>query len=161
MKLIRQDYLNPNIEEIERNLKYIDGLYELSINNKLTSKDLKELCDFQDDDGSFKLLNSYEVESDIRVYYCHYPTQVITAIIINEIMKHNLLISPEKLYLALERCCDRNLRGHGYDAGDYQGKIFQKFYNCKVLDFIHKKICNNGRFVDMIKSVGGNYVYVE
>lgn len=159
MKLIRQDYLKPNFEELDHMIKYIDELYDLSLKNQITYKELNMLLSFQDDDGSFKLINSYNIESDCRIYYCYYPTQIITAIVINEVLKNNLLISQDKLSLALDRCVDKNLGGHGYDYYDYQKKVYNKFIDANVLDFIKKPICTNKKFISVINTLKGVYLY--
>ncbi len=161
MKLIRQDYMKPNFEELDNMIKYIDELYDLSLQNRLTYKELDMLLSFQDNDGSFKLVDSYSIESDCRIYYCDYPTQVITAIIINELLKNNVLISQKRLNLALERCIYKSLCGHGYDYYIYQKKIYNLFIDANVLEFIKKPICSNKKFISVFNKLKGESYYVR
>lgn len=47
----------------------------------------EELCAFQDKDGSFKLLDSYEVPGDVRVDFCHTPTYIGSAILMKKYLE--------------------------------------------------------------------------
>ncbi|MDR2674408.1 MAG: hypothetical protein LBC18_05955 [Opitutaceae bacterium] len=81
-----------------------------------------ELLAFQDSDGSFKLLDSYKVESDARVDFCHVPTYIGAAILMRrwlDLKRDGKSADEEdtrkRLAAALKASCHRNLRGHGFD----------------------------------------------
>ena len=41
-------------------------------------ENLDVIIDFQDEDGSFKLFDSYNIPSDARVDFCYIPTYICT-----------------------------------------------------------------------------------
>jgi hypothetical protein len=89
---------------------------EALLNDPSTSSlTLEELLAFQDSDGSFKLLDSTRVPSDIRVDYCYMPTYLGSAILMREYLSGKSELA-SNLNKALNQCLHRNLEGHGRDA---------------------------------------------
>ncbi|MDR0352045.1 MAG: gamma-glutamylcyclotransferase [Opitutaceae bacterium] len=94
------------------------------------------LLAFQDADGGFKLLDSYEVEADARVEFCHEPNYIGAAILMRRWLglksatKRGVAGAAseteqdirERLTRALDVSCHRDLLGHGYDA--FAGELF-------------------------------------
>ena len=84
-----------------------------------TGETLKLSSTSQDDDGSFKLFDSYRIPGDARVDFCFIPTYLSTAILMKA-----CLTDPEKfnqrhedaLRKGLLSSCARNLTGHGYEG---------------------------------------------
>jgi len=91
------------------------AMRELLEGNQDAELSIAELLAFQDDDGSFKLMDSYRLPSDARVDFCHVPTSIGAAILMKA------YVSGEKQYIAaLERALKTYLQGgfsgHGYEA---------------------------------------------
>ena len=81
MKLER---LNTNGLDFAKLDEMITGMTGLLEDSETASLTIEELCSFQDTDGSFKLLDSYQVPSDARVDFCHKPTYIGAAILMKE-----------------------------------------------------------------------------
>ena len=54
---------------------------EADFKNTKWMEKLDEILEFQDADGSFKLLSSNKIPSDARVDFCHEPTYICTSIL--------------------------------------------------------------------------------
>jgi hypothetical protein len=80
---------------------------------------LRELGNFQDPDGSFKLTDTWKIPSDARVDFCYMPTYIGAAIFMREFLKQG---KPEAdftrkiLESALTSSLGRGLSGHGYEG---------------------------------------------
>ena len=116
---------------------------------------IKEIIDFQDDDGSFKIIDSFDVPSDARVDFCYIPTYICSAIL----MKTHLLAPGlsddigQALIKSLELCCGRQLKGHGYEAFEGQLNALTIFRYGAVREFLsaYPDICPD--FYRMIKDL--------
>lgn len=88
-------------------------------NNSQWMENLNTILDFQDEDGSFKLISTYEIPSDARVDFCHEPTYICTAILMKAYLTGDSALKEKvetSLVQGLEMCCMRSLYGHGYDS---------------------------------------------
>jgi hypothetical protein len=68
MKLKRLSTDRPDFIELD---EMIAAMNELLEGNPKAAFTTEELCLFQDDDGSFKLLDSYKVPIEARIDYCY------------------------------------------------------------------------------------------
>ena len=156
LKLNKQS--KPDFEELSAMIcdlrDFLDETPDFS--NVNWKKNLDAIIDFQDEDGSFKLFDSYDIPSDARVDFCYIPTYICTA----ALMKAYLidgdsfgLREKSSLINGLKMSCVKNLRGHGYEA--LKGQIealglFMKSGLNELLD-LHPEICPE--FSEMIGNI--------
>ncbi|MBS3872179.1 MAG: gamma-glutamylcyclotransferase [Firmicutes bacterium] len=112
MKLRRLDSDKPDFEALEAMLL---AMREMLGGRQCVAVSAEELSAFQDDDGSFKLLDSYHLPADARVDFCHVPTCIGAAILMKA------YVAGERQHVsalerALKACLRGNLQGHGYEA---------------------------------------------
>mgnify|MGYP001487903852 CR=1 FL=1 len=112
MKLQRLSANKPDFTKLDKMIASMNGLLEGSQKPTLT---IEELCSFQDDDGSFKLLDSYQVPGDARVDYCYTPTYIGAAILMKTHLDEKECFAAE-LKKALKASLKGGLLGHGYEA---------------------------------------------
>lgn len=111
-----RDYLE-NL--IDGNMGKTEGTEKIEENESDKRKILEEIMAFQYEDGSFNLLDSYRIESDCRVVYCHEPTYICTAILMKALLDDEHALGGREwdiLPAAMHMCCARGLQGHGYEA---------------------------------------------
>ena len=156
--LIRLEHDKLNFEILNQELQFLNGL--LGKAPDPYGEDMEEILHFQDTDGSFKLLDSYKIEADARVDFCHMPTYMATAILMRAYLRdRNFLRGKEKEILvpALKMCCARGLNGHGFD--DLRGQIeaMRLFIRAGVQEFVQKYPAMHTRFTMMINSIVDRY----
>ena len=129
---------------------------EADFKNTKWMEKLDEILEFQDADGSFKLLSSNRIPSDARVDFCHEPTYICTSILMKAYLTGDEEIR-EKLECplshGLEMSTSRSLNGHGYEA--LQGKIeaLNIFMKGGLREFIDLYGEMNSKFTDMILKI--------
>jgi len=112
LQLKRLSAAKPNFTELS---ELVSALKEMLANGPKAELTVEELLAFQDVDGSFRLLDSYEVPSDVRADFCYLPTCIGTAILLKEYLNgKSYLISA--LAKALEACLSCDFLGQGYEA---------------------------------------------
>ena len=86
--LLRQNHNSPDLKQLDSMLDALKGFLDAPVepDNQIWKKDFEEIIAFQDNDGSYKLIDSYRVEADARVDYCYMPTYLCAAIIIKAYM---------------------------------------------------------------------------
>lgn len=139
----------------------IEKLYEMksALKNILEEGDLENLStilDFQDKDGSFKLFSTYEIPSDARVDFCHEPTYICSSILMKAYLTGDSELKQKienHLIRGLERCCCRNLRGHGYEALEGQIEALNIFMKGGLREFIDLHPELNIKFTEMILNI--------
>ena len=139
----------------------IEKLYEMksTLRNILEEGDLENLntiLDFQDKDGSFKLFSTYEIPSDARVDFCHEPTYICSSILMKAYLTGDSKLKQKietPLIHGLERCCCRNLTGHGYDALKGQIEALNIFMKGGLREFIDLHPDLNSKFTEMILNI--------
>lgn len=143
IRLIRQNHENPDFTELNAMRKELEQLLasDLDAPDFDWASLVDSLTSFQAKDGSFNLLDSYNIESDCRVDYCHEPTYICTALLMKAYLQsENLLRGKEQTILsrAMHMCCERGLEGHGYDS--LSGLIFAVncFLKCGVVEFLER-----------------------
>ena len=156
--LKKQRHNEPDFDELRRMLldlsQFLDE--EADFNDKVWKENLNTIIDFQDDDGSFRLFDSYEIPVDARVDFCYMPTYICTAILMKAFMTDcQAFTLREKSALAngLGMSCAKNLRGHGYEAFKDQIEALNIFMKAGLNEFmdLHSDFCPE--FSGMIKNI--------
>ena len=157
--LIRQNYNSPDFKQLYSMLEAMKGFLDAKVDTKDERwlSDFDAIASFQDSDGSFKLLDSFKVESDARVDFCYMPTYICAAIYMKAFMtdRSSMKGREQMLKRALESCCGRNLSGHGYDAFRGQLEALNIFTNACLREFLiyYADICPE--FSDLIYRLAG------
>ena len=145
-ELIRQDH---NKSDIERLIETKDTLSRF-LDKEVKPSDpewmdgFNAILRFQDEDGSFNLLDSFKIPNDASVSFCYMPTYICTAIIMKAFMiDADTVKNTEVLSRALKVCCRRNLGGHGYDSFAAKLDALDIFRRAGVREFLlhHSDIC--------------------
>lgn len=129
---------------------------DVSLDDRDWNRNLNAIIDFQDADGSFKLLDSKRIPSDARVDFCHMPTYISSAILMKAYMTDPsafTLREKSALSKGLKMSCARNLRGHGYEALKGQIEALNIFMKAGLREFIdlHPDLCPE--FTQMIGDI--------
>lgn len=157
LHLEKIDSNNPDFIKIKR---MMDGLshylYESPSEQDSEWRDcIKEIIAFQDDDGSFKIIDSFKVPSDARVDFCYIPTYICSAILMKTHLQAPGLSDDieQALIKSLELCCGRQLKGHGYEAFEGQLNALAIFRYGAIREFLseYPDICPD--FYRMIKGL--------
>lgn len=128
------------------------------------NENLEIILDFQDADGSFKLLDSYNVPSDARVDFCHMPTYICTAILMKAyITDSSKFTSKEEAALSkgLKMSCCRNLSGHGFESLQGQINALNIFMKAGLREFLdlYPDFCP--KFSKMIENIKSAFQKME
>ena len=137
---------------------------EADFKNTKWMEKLDEILEFQDADGSFKLLSSNNIPSDARVDFCHEPTYICTSILMKAYLTGDEKIREKlecPLFHGLEMCTSRNLKGHGYEALEGQIEALKIFMKGGVREFIDLHGDLNSRFTDMIFNIMKEFESLE
>ena len=139
MELRRLNGDKPNFTEL---YGMIDTLKQMLENSSRSTLTVEELRVFQDVDGSFKLLDSYEAPSDARVDFCYMPTYIGTAILMKEYLNGKRYLAPD-LERALKASLRRSFLGHGYGGEEGQILAMQVFIKGGLRKFLEteREIC--------------------
>ena len=162
LRLNKQKHNEPNFDELYRMLSELKNFLneDETIYNNIWAKNLETILDFQDPDGSFKLLDSFHIPSDARVDFCFMPTYICTAILMKAYMADSQsFTSKEKsaLFNGLKISCSRNLTGHGYEGLLGQIKALNIFMKAQIREFLdlYPEFCP--KFSKMIKKIVFNF----
>ena len=109
-------------------------------------ENLDIILDFQDEDGSFKLFDSFDIPADARVDFCYTPTYICTAALMKAyLLDADAFSLKEKSALreGLKMSCARKLRGHGYEAFKGQIEALNIFMKAGLREFLdlHWELC--------------------
>lgn len=120
----------------------------------------KAVIGFQNEDGSFGLVDPSKASSDERVEYYYTPTYLCAAIMMKAFMAdESLLVDAREHALrdALKASSGRNLRGHGYDAEAGCLDAMQILIRGGVKEFLmlHPDICPE--FTEMVERTVDGY----
>ena len=159
MKMIKLNKLDkPNFDELSQMIWDLkDFLNEdANPNDKGWKDNFNAILDFQDAEGSFKLLNRDDLPSDAKVDFYYLPTYLCTAILMKAFMTDSsAFASKEKSALlgGLKASCPKNLRGHGYEALKGQIEALNIFMTAGLNEFIdlHSAFCPE--FSGMIQGI--------
>ena len=158
--LNRQD--QPEFDQLYAMIGGIKNFLEedSNIENEKWIGNLEAILDFQDTDGSFKLLSSYRIPSDARVDFCYIPTYICTAILMKAYLTGDSTLSErveKPLIQGLENSCLRNLKGHGYDGFKGQIEALNIFMKGGLREFIDLYPDLNSNFTDMILNIQSQF----
>ena len=148
----------PNFDELyEMKSALKDFLEEKADSaNSEWMENLNTILDFQDSDGSFKLFSTYEIPSDARVDFCHEPTYICSSILMKAYLTGDSKLKEKietPLIHGLERCCCRNLTGHGYESLQGQIDALNIFMKGGLREFIDLHPDLNSKFTEMILNI--------
>jgi len=139
MKLKRLNANEPNFEKLYGMIEAMNELLEKGPKSILT---LEELLEFQDDDCSFKLFDSYRVPSDARVDFCYMPTYIGAAILMKEYLngKRDLVTNLKRALMVSSKT---NFYGHGYEMEKGRIEAVQIFIKGGLRKFLEtdREIC--------------------
>ena len=152
----------PDFEELDKMLNDLDDFLneESDFKNKDWVENLNTILDFQDEDGSFKLFDTFKIPTDARVDFIYTPTYICSAILIKAYLTDPEafnLKAKSSLYSGLKISTAINLRGHGYEAlkGQIDAlKIFQKAGLKEFID-LYPDFCPE--FSEMIEKITAEY----
>jgi gamma-glutamylcyclotransferase (GGCT)/AIG2-like uncharacterized protein YtfP len=154
----RQKHDEPRLDELSKLISDLETFLEEEVDFRDIGwkKNFNAILDFQDDGGSFKLFDSYDIPTDARVDFCWIPTYLCTAVLMKACLTdHDSFTQKEKSALleGLRISCARNLRGHGYDAFKGQIEALNIFIKAGLREFIdlYPEICPE--FTEMIEDI--------
>ena len=158
LKLQKQKCNEPKFDELDKMICDLESFFNEDPDFKdiIWQKNFNTILDFQDDDGSFKLFDSFKLPSDARVDFCYIPTYLCTATLIKAFLTDSNEFTPKSklgLFKGLEASCARNLRGHGYEAFKGQIEAINIFIKAGLNEFIdlYPDLCPE--FSEMIKKI--------
>ena len=162
MKIKLEKLYKPDFDELYRMISELKNFLKekADMDNDEWKENLDIMLEFQDYDGSFKLMETFDIPSDARVDFCYMPTYICTAIL----MKAFLTTSFDDDYSlakALESSCGRNLKGHGYDSFKDQMEALKIFAEGGLREFtdLHGDICP--KFTRMIEEISSDFALKE
>ena len=123
-------------------------------------KNLDVIIDFQDDDGSFKLYDSYKIPSDARVDFIYVPTYICTAILMKAYLTDYgsfTMKAQSALKKGLKLSCAKGLRGHGFEAFKGQIEALNIFMKAGVKEFTDLHPGLSPEFTEMIEKIVSIY----
>ena len=158
MKMIKLEKLNePEFDEL---FKMIEDLKDFlnedaNLDDRNWMKNFNAIIDFQDSDGSFKLLNS-RMPTEAVIDFIYIPTYICSAILMKALMSDSdafTLREKSALSNGLKVSCARNLRGHGYEALKSQIESLNIFMKAGLREFmdLHSDLCPE--FSEMIRNI--------
>ena len=152
LNLTKINSLKPDFKKLNEEITTIKTFYnEFDVKSKESKELFNELMNFQDEDGSFKLIDSFKIEKDARIAYCYYPTYLVTAIMIEAYLydKNYCIDLEEKLKIALHFSTLRGL-SNGDSYGEEYFDNVMIFVNKGARKFIddYPNICNE--FTDLL-----------
>lgn len=166
IQLEKQNHNEPKFSELYRMLSDLNDFFNEYIDQKNSNwnKNLNIILDFQDSDGSFKLLDSYKIPSDARVDFCHMPTYICTAILMKAFMTDNssfTLKEKSALLNGLKMSCARNLMGDGYESLRGQIEALNIFMKAGLNEFMDLYPDFSPEFSEMINKIISNFEDME
>lgn len=164
--LNKQKHNEPEFDELSKMICDLkDFLNEdVNIKNKQWNENISTILDFQDNDGSFKLFDSYEIPSDAMVDFCYVPTYLCTAILMKVYLDNcQSFTSKEKSAFkkGLKMSSSKNLLGSGYEALQGQIDALNIFMKAGLREFLdlHSNFCPE--FSEMILKINSQFKKME
>lgn len=121
LNLFRQSIGMLNFAQANKQILELDTVLDKPVNDMQFQEAVKQILGFQDEDGSFAVIDTFKVETHIRVEYYYKPTYIASAILIKQYLYMPQTINRQKLEKALVLCTQRDLKGAGYE--DIRGQI--------------------------------------
>lgn len=164
IKLTKQT--KPDFEELEQMLSDLDKFYnsEVKFNDKEWIKNLNAIIDFQDDDGSFNLFETYNIPNDAKIDFCYMPTYLCTATLMKAFLSKPEAFTPKQkngLLKGLKMSSTKNLWGHGYEGLKYQINALNIFMKAGLNEFmdLYSEYCPE--FSEMIEKIKTQFNEME
>lgn len=123
----------------------------------ISQDDYKALCDYQDEDGGFKIVldRSLHGEEALDLYFKSSYYAVL--ILINIRIQNMYLVNVDMIAKGLDFCSINGLLGHGYDALREQISNMKLFCKNNIMEFISMYPDLSPKFYEMIKSIKHSY----
>ena len=140
INLIRLSHREPDFDQFKRMLKELKGFLQKDADpsDETWRDDLRAVMDYQDEDGSFRMVDSYKIPMDTRVEICHTSTYICTAILMKAFMADETLFESgerEIMRKALQACSRIRISGNGMEY----------FGQADIAGFLHahRNLCPN------------------
>ena len=160
LKLKKQS--KPDFDELSQMISGLSDFLDEDVDftDNQWVNNLEAIIDFQDEDGSFKLFETYNIPSDARVDFCYVPTYICTAILMKAYMTDSgkfTIDALEAFKMGLKMSCVKNLTGHGYEGLKGQIEALNIFMKVGIKEFIdlHPELCPE--FTEMIEKIISSY----
>ena len=163
MKMIElKKQSKPEFDELSQMLFSLNDFLDEDVDftNKQWVKNLEAIIDFQDEDGSFKLFESYDIPSDARVDFCYIPTYICSAILMKAYMTDSSAFGKNEksaLTAGLKMSCVKNLFGHGFEGLKGQIEALNIFMKAGIKEFIDLYPDLSPEFTEMIEKIISGY----
>lgn len=153
--LNRVDHNKPDFaqfNEVLNNLKsFLNGGFEPD--NEDWENQFNLIVNHQSGDGSFRIVDSFQIPSDAIFDFCNYPTVICNAIIMKAV-----LLYPEKyvkllpaLMAGLKASAKMGFEGHGYDSIDGLYDCIKTYCKAGLIFFLDEYKNISPLFSDKIK----------
>ncbi|WP_295723523.1 gamma-glutamylcyclotransferase [uncultured Methanobrevibacter sp.] len=166
LSLEKIDHNNPNFDELRRMILDLENFLneDIKFNDENWNNNFNIIIDFQDADGSFKLVDSFKIPSDSCIHYCYIPTYICTAILMKAFISDSEAFSSKAkntLLNGLKRSCAVNLCGQGFNALNGQIKALNIFMKSGLKEFmdLHREFCPE--FIEMINNISSKFYKME
>lgn len=167
MKMIKLEKLNePKFDELFGMIADLKTFLDedANLDDRDWNRNLNTILDFQDPEGTFKLLNLESMPNEARIDFIYIPTYICSSILMKAFMRDSSAFNiREKSALSdgLKASCARNLRGHGYGALKGQIESLKFFMKAGLREFIdiYPDLCPE--FTEMIEKIISRFQEME
>ena len=167
INLIRLSHRQPDFDQFKRMLKELKNFLQKDADpsDQAWLDDLRAVMDYQDEDGSFRMVDSYKIPMDTRVEICHTPTYICTAILMKAFMADETLFGSgerEILQKGLQRCSEIRISGNGmeyFEQADIAGFLHEYYNLCPAFSRIMNRHCRNVFVYGTLLEGEGNHSY--
>ena len=149
----KQHEIRTEVIEFNRIREIYETMLSDGQNKKIRQALIKELLSKQQADGSWGVIETRKVDSDVRVHYIYFPTYYATASLIYADLSDafgDKSVEKAALLKGLEIVCDRELMGHGFDATRQMLDALAIYRNAGLYRWMHKDSNAQSPFCDMI-----------
>jgi hypothetical protein len=154
----------PNLSELSEITTVLsDHLAKIDFATPSSLEILSEILRFQEQGGSFRYFDTWQVPSDARVDFCYTPTYICTSILMKYYLHcrdtgKTLPTDFENAFArALKACCGRELFGHGYEGTREQLDALHIFINGGLKRFLQEDDALCPDFTIMIRKILDTY----
>lgn len=137
----------------------INGALENVLKNvaNLSRDDYKALCEYQDEDGGFKIVTDRSLHGEEALDLYFKPSYYATLILINVRILNIYPVDINKIATALDFCSINNLLGHGYDALKEQIANIKLFCENNILQFMSMYPNLSKNFYELVNNIKKSY----
>lgn len=165
LKLTRLN--EPNIEKLNKMKSALKEFLneKADLNNAQWIENLDTILDFQDDDGSFKLLSTYELPTDKMMSFCYEPTYICTSILMKAYIIGDSRLSKKvegPLINGIEMGCMRIIYEDEYESLQNRIEALKIFMKGGLREFIDlNSEFNPSLFTEMIYHIIAEFERLE